>query len=506
MNIPVCVSSLLVATCALSAAAARLELGSPFANGAVLQCEKPVPVWGWADPGVRVTVTFAGQSKTARVGADGAWRVTLDPLTSSKEPRTLTVTAHPPEPSEPSKPSKLPKPSEFSISDVVVGEVWLCSGQSNMEFSLCSGAARVRDRDGALTAQMTDRPLVRYLNASTYTAAARPLARTSGRRQWERLSPKMLRRHGISAVGVYYALELYAALDVPVGILVAAWGGTAIAPWTPREGLVGKPDLADVLSNVPAADEADGKALAGRPTAIHNALVAPLAPYALRGIVWYQGESDRRDGTRYARKMQAYFDGMRQVFGDAGLKLYFCQVAPWRHGGPGYFDVRRQQAAFAHAEPDAEMVVTADLGNPDEIHPYEKAAVAKRLAAFALRNDYGWKDLACDYPTPVSAMAKGAVVSVRFAHGEGLALYNLTGRFDLNVELSGVDGVWRPARLAENPKAPLFAFPDGVLRVTAEGVPEPTRIRYLFDSGAFGALVNGVGLPAGPFLQSVRRE
>lgn len=481
-------------------AEARLALGSPFVRGAVLQREKPVPVWGWASPGDDVTVTFAGQMKTVRAGSDGAWHVTLDPLTASKEPRTLTVTA---QPSSSVERPKLAKPSELSIADVVVGEVWLCSGQSNMEFSLCSGAARVRDRDGFLTAQMTDRPFVRYLNASAYTAAARPQTRTAGRRFWERLTPQMLRRHGQSAVGVYYALELYAALDVPVGILVAAWGGTSIAPWTPREGLVGKPDLADVLAHVPAADAPDGKTLAGQPTAIYNALVAPLAPYALRGIVWYQGESDRRDGTRYARKMQAYFDGMRQVFGDAGLKLYFCQIAPWRHGGPGSFDVRCQQAAFAHAESNAEMVVTADLGNPDEIHPYEKAAVAKRLAAFALRNDYGWKDLACDFPAPVSATATGAVVSVRFAHGEGLALYNLTGRFDLNVELAGADGVWHPARLVEHPKAPLFAFPDGVLRVTAEGVPAPTRIRYLFDSGAFGALVNGIGLPAGPFERPV---
>jgi len=309
----------------------------------------------------------------------------------------------------------------------------------------------------------------------------------------------MLKRHGISAVGVLYALELYAALDVPIGIIAAAWGGTAIAPWTPREGLVGRPELADLLAKVPPADAPGGKKIAGEPTAIYNALVAPLAPYALRGIVWYQGESDRRDGKRYALKMKAYFDGMRQTFADPSLKLYFCQIAPWKHGGPGYFDVRCQQAKFAVEEPNAEMVVTADVGNADEIHPYEKSPVAKRLAAYALRNDYGWKDIACDYPTPVSATATGAVVCVRFDHGNGLALYNLTGKNDLNIELAGADGAFRAAKLVEEPKAPLFAFPDGEICVKAEGVGAPRRIRYLYDSGAFGALVNGVGLPVGPF-------
>jgi len=184
---------------------------------------------------------------------------------------------------------------------------------------------------------------------------------------------------------------------------------------------------------------------------------------------------------------------------DPSLKLYFCQIAPWKHGGPGYFDVRCQQAKFAAEEPNAEMVVTADVGNANEIHPYEKAPVAKRLAAYALRNDCGWKDIECDYPTPAAATSTGEVVCVRFDHGKGLALYNQTGKSDLDIELAGEDGVFHPAKLIEVPKAPLFAFQDDRICVKAEGVAVPRRVRYLYDSGAFGAVVNGVGLPAGPF-------
>lgn len=475
---------------------ARLELGSPFADHAVLQSGKPIPVWGWSDPGEEVLVTFAGQEKLSTVSGDGFWRVTLAPLPVSRESRKLTVAAGR---------SGHQWSKRIAVDDVLVGEVWLCSGQSNMEFSLCSGAARVRDRDGGLAAQMTDRPFVRYMNCSCYQVSAVPLSRAQFRCCWEKLTPNMLRRHGISAVGVYYALELYSALGVPVGIIAAAWGGTSIAPWIPREGLVGRSGLEDVLADIPSADAEASRKMA-KPTTIYNALVAPLVPYAMRGIVWYQGESDRRDAKRYALKMKAYFDGMREVFDDSSLRLYFCQIAPWKHGGPEYFDVRLQQAKFAEDEPCADMVVTADLGNADEIHPYEKAPVAKRLAAYALRNDYGWNNLECGYPTPVSATAIGAVVCVKFKNGKGLAIYNLNGKSELNVELAGSDGVFRQATLVEMPKAPSFALPDGELRVVADGIAAPERVRYLYDSGAFGAIVNGIGLPSGPFELQVTRS
>lgn len=478
----------LLCVAALSAEA-RLEFGSPFADHAVLQRGKTVHIWGWSDPGDAVTVTFAGQKETTTADGDGAWRVALKPMADSKEPRELTASS---------------QNASASISDVLVGEVWLCSGQSNMEFSLFSGAPRVRERDGGLTAQMTDRPFIRYMNGSAYQASATPLAKALTQRHWEKLTPGMLSRHGISAVGVLYALELYAALDVPVGIIAAAWGGTQISPWIPREGLQEKPGLEDVLAKIPPVGKGVDKKIAGEPTAIYNALVAPLAPYAMRGIIWYQGESDRRDGKRYAMKMNAYFDGMRHVFLDQSLKLYFCQIAPWKHGGPGYFDVRCQQAEFANMEANAEMVVTSDIGNADEIHPYEKAPVAKRLAAYALRNDYGWRNLRCDYPTPVSAISTGSVAVVRFKHGEDLAIYNMNGKFDLNVELAGPDGIFHRAKLIEEPKAPLFKLTDNELRVASDAVSKPTRIRYLFDSGAFGAIVNGFGLPVGPFELLIR--
>ena len=267
-------------------AEARLELGSPFVDGAVLQREKHVNVWGWADPSAQVKVTFAGQTKFAVAGADGKWLVALDPMVASKEPRRLTVST---------------STSSLGLEDVLVGEVWLCSGQSNMEFSLCSPGVRSRERDGYLTAQMTCRPDVRYLGASLYKTSSRPEAKTASPLTWQKFEPAFLTKPGASAIAVYYALELRTALDVPVGVIVAAWGGTDIAPWIPREGLESTKGLEDLAAYEPKFGDAFKKLdsmpnmtnASRQPTVMYNALVAPLAPYSVRGILWYQGESDR---------------------------------------------------------------------------------------------------------------------------------------------------------------------------------------------------------------------
>lgn len=474
-----------------------LELGSPFVDGAVLQREKPVRVWGWAEKGERVVVTFAGQERTCVAGADGRWETVLTPMAADATSRELVAES---------------ASGRLVVRDVVVGEVWLAAGQSNMEFSLCSDHPRMRDRDGGLTAQMTVRPLVRYMNVPR-KAALEPQRKSAAKLFWERFEPKLLSRHGVSAIGAYYALELYAALGIPVGIVSANWGGTDIAPWIPRLGLEGVPGLEDIAAWKPKApkdftdaDKTPTRTNSSRqPTLLYNGIVAPLVPYAFRGILWYQGESDRGDATRYALKMHAYFDGMRRVLRDPTLKLYFCQIAPWKHGSPTATEIREQQARFAMEEPNADMVVTADVGNMDEIHPYEKATVAKRLAAFALRNDYGWEDVKPWSPTPVGAVCEtGGVVAVTFDHAERLGVYRPDRKLDLDFEIAGSDGKFVPAKLLTPADPETFQFKDATLRLSADGVREPKQIRHQHRPPYFGALVNRTGLPCGPFTMAVR--
>lgn len=496
-----------VAVCAFAglpfSVEARLELGSPFVDGAVLQRGKSVNVWGWADPLAKVTVTFAGQSRSATADADGKWLVVLDPMSASKEPRVLSVSSQ----------SRNSSTSQLRVSDVLVGEVWLCSGQSNMEFSLCNTGVRAHERDGFLTAQMTHAPCLRYLGASLYKTSTKPQAKSPARLAWRKFEPEFLVRPGASAIAVHYALELYSALDVPIGVIVSAWGGTDIAPWIPREGLRATRGLEDLAAYEPK----DGTAFkkletmpnmtnsSRQPTVMYNALVAPLAPYSIRGILWYQGESDRGETGRYALKMHAYFDGMKTVFRDPSLKYYFAQIAYWKHGQHTWHEIRLQQAKFAAEEPNAEMVVTADVGNPDEIHPYDKKPVAKRLAAFALRNDYGFRDIRCDFPTFVEAeCVTGGVVRLTFKHAHELAVYNLTGRPDVNIDLAGADGAFKPAKIvSRSPKKRPNQFAGNELLVRADGVGEPKRVRYLAWPSSHGAIVNENGLPAGPFEGAV---
>jgi len=478
-----------------------LELGSPFVDGAVLQRDKPVRVWGFSAPGERVKVSFAGQIRECAADADGRWEAVLTPMPVDATSRELIAES---------------QSGRIVVRDVVVGEVWFAGGQSNMSFSLCGDNPRLRDRDGGLTAQMTVRPLIRYLGVPR-RAALEPQQKTAVKVAWERLEPNLLSRYEftsyVSAIGVYYALELYSALGVPVGIVSANWGGTDIAPWIPRVGLEGQKGIEDIAAwrpKAPAdftdADKSPTRTNATRqPTLLYNGMVAPIAPYAFRGIIWYQGESDRGDATRYALKMHAYFDGMRKVMKDPSLKLYFCQIAPWRSGSSTATEIREQQARFAMEEPNADMAVTADVGNMDEIHPYEKATVAKRLAAFALHNDYGWENVKPWSPTPVGAVCEtGGVVAVSFVHAEKLGVYRLDRQLDLDFEIAGADGKFVPAKLLTPADPTTFLFKEPTLRFVADGVPEPKKIRHQHRPPYFGALVNRTGLPSGPFTLDVR--
>ena len=482
-----------------------LKLGAPFADGVVLQRERAVPVWGWAEAGARIDVSFAGQTKSATAGADGKWRVSLDPLAASKDGRDFMVRSQ----------SDNPTISNQTIlHDVLVGEVWYVSGQSNAECPLWNNAKdgnnpRFRDGNGGLVAQMTYRPFVRMCYASDYRTSETPREEAPFAVKWEPFTPETLglgEGHGFSAIGAYYALELYAALDVPIGIVGSYWGGTRIEPWIPAEGFaaIGMDPLTDrTATTVPATGKP--RDVQQLPSRLWNEMVNPFAPMAMRGMIWYQGCSNSGDEpARYLRLMHGLYRGWSRKFENDAMRLYFVQLAPW--GGGGHPEFQQAQAAFAEQEPNAAIAVINDLGNLTDIHPNRKEDVARRLAVHALRRDYGFSAIEDDSPTLRNYRVEGDRFILTFDHAKGFYLYNEQYCSQSNAfEICGADGVWKPGRIHNFIRHKKDGTYRGgiaggnVLEVSADGVAEPRKLRYLYSRPWKGTLYNEVCLPLGAF-------
>jgi sialate O-acetylesterase len=272
---------------------AAVTFGAPFSDGCVLQRGRPVPVWGLASPGEEVKVVFADKSAVTHAGADGAWRVDLPALEASAEGREL-------------------KANGAIVRDVLVGEVWLASGQSNMAFPLRAGNPRGTDRGGALAAGMTRIPTLRYASVPP-RRADRP--RRDGRIVWHAAVPEELEKHAFSAVGFYFARELAQSLGVPVGVIGASVGATSIDSWIPAERFS--------FERSPRAGN--------DPSVYYNGMVAQIVPYASKGFVWYQGErnSDAREWPLYAAKLSVFFASWKEAFENEDLRIRLVQLAPW---------------------------------------------------------------------------------------------------------------------------------------------------------------------------------
>ncbi len=459
-------------------AEAKVDLALPFADHMVLQREMPVRVWGTADPGEKVSVRFAGQEVAAEADAKGAWRVELTPMEASREGRPLTVVG-----------SATAEP--VVVNDVLVGEVWFSSGQSNADVPIWGDWARYRDGRGALVLQKTRRPLVRLVYVK------RSFKKNGVKARWRTMTPDLYTDYMKkgerlpSAVGYYYALELFNALDVPIGLVDSSEGGTPIEEWTPRSEYESRPELADVLKK--------------RTSGLWEGMVAPFAPMAIRGFIWYQGCANRWSPKLYAEKMHALYDGWAKAFANPNLKLYYAQLAPYQQQTLG---IQLEQARFEREEKNAAMIVLSDAGNIHDIHPNDKQTVAERLALHALRRDYGF-ELRDNSPTLREWRIEGDAFVMTFNDADGWFAYSDKPAGAKGFEIAGEDGVYKPAEVRNYMMVPDKKDPSGKsvrylihenkLVVSAEGVKEPKRLRYLFTAPWKGTLYNESCLPLGPF-------
>lgn len=470
MKLPIALLALAVTTA--PALWADVTLSPIIGSHMVLQRDSACPVWGWADNDEEVTVEFAGQKQTAKPDAEGKWMVKLTPMKANATGTTMTISGK----------------NKIALDDVVVGEVWLCSGQSNMEFTV-GGVINAKDEIAAATDG-----LIRHIKISN-PPAQKPMDKVmSG--GWQAASPQTV--GGFTAVGYFFGREVKKELNVPIGLLGANWGGTRIEPWTPPSGFKAVPalkEIADALDTFPkmkkkkdgSGEEVDLQSA----LALFNGRIAPLVPYALRGALWYQGESNNGEGMLYLEKMRALIAGWRDVWQMPDMPFYFVQLAPYNYGGPQNAEklarIWEAQAAALQI-PHTGMAATVDVGNPKDIHPKNKQEVGRRLALWALTKTYGKTGIVYSGPMYKSVKFDGGKATVTFDFADGLK--SRDGQPLTWFKLAGEDHTWVDA------KAEIAG--DKVV-VTAEGVAKPVAVRFAFDQIAEPNLSNGAGLPASPF-------
>lgn len=480
---------------------AGIRLPAVFGDHMVLQRDRPVRVWGWADAGDVVTVSFGRHQATATAGADGRWQVELPAMAASGQGATMTIAAG-------------RAADRIELTDVLVGEVWLCSGQSNMQWP-------VRwSRDAEQEAAAADHPALRLFRIPQ-TRADEP--RSDVEAAWQLCTPATV--SDFSAVGYFFGRALQQELDAPIGLIQSAWGGTLAEAWTPRDA------LADVLPEaLRRADEAralfpqqradfearlaewqaaaeprpampippqDPAQSPHMPAVLFNGMIAPITPLSIRGAIWYQGESNVGRAAEYQALLAGMIQAWREAFDHPDLAFGVVQLANFLAAtdDPGaasdWAQLREAQRGVAHRVPRTGLAVTIDIGEADDIHPRNKQDVGDRLARWALHDVYG-RDIAFSGPTPVEAVAAGGRVRVRFEHAaNGLVLKDHSPR---GFALAGADGRWAWAD----------ATADGdSLLLHSDAVPAPTRVRYAWADNPPATLFNAAGLPASPFVIDV---
>ena len=465
---------------------ARAELNLPaiFGDNMVLQQQMAVPVWGWAAPNTKVTVTFAGQTKSTQAGADGKWLVKLGKLKATFTPQTLVVSAG----------------DTKTFTNVLVGEVWLGSGQSNMEkpIGLQRGQRPTLNAEQELAA--ANYPNIRIFKIEKMLSAT-PRTALEKFYGWQECSSNSLNTVSFSAAAYFFGREIHTNLNVPVGLIESSWGGTRIEPWTPPAGFESVPSLAHIKT----PDFGTNKIPNTAPTVLYNAMIAPITGYALRGALWYQGESNRGD-TNYDAKMSALVNGWRKVWNEGPFPFYFVQIAPFKYIKdmtnyvadtdplPRFWV---QQSRAARQIKNAGMIVTTDLVDDlNDIHPRDKATVGHRLALLALDETYD-REVASESPAFEKMKVVGNKAILEFEHTHG-GLISKDGQPLTWFTIAGADGKFVPAQATITGKE--------TVEVSAAGVEKPVAVRFAWHQLAQPNLFNKAGLPAEPFSTQVPVE
>ena len=475
---------------------ADVRVPALFGNHMVVQRDRPIHVWGWAAPGETVSVAFRGEAAVATASPEGRWSIYLEPAEAGG-PYDLAINGE----------------NSIRLTDILVGEVWLGSGQSNMDWPLekCNDAAR--------EVAAAQHPDIRYFKVAQSAAEAR---KDDVQGEWRIVTPETAGE--FSGIAYFFARHLHGELGVPFGVIQAAWGGTPAQAWTSSRALSGEPELAEYVAAFEARRDvvkpgydaafadwerraAEAEAAGGdappsparprtltpsqTPSWLFNGMIAPLTPYPMRGVIWYQGENNanRGEALLYRRLFRSLIEDWRREWGQGAFPFLFVQLASFAGVAEGsMWPELREAQSMALGLAGTGMAVTIDIGDSADIHPGNKQDAGLRLALAARAVAYGEQGLEFSGPMHRQTTRQGAALRLWFDHaGSGL---QSRGTPLAGFELAGPDGkfVKAEARIAGNS-----------VILTSPAVQAPAQARYAWGDDPEGNLINGAGLPASPF-------
>lgn len=480
----------------LASVNAEVKPHALFGDHMVLQQGKTIHVWGTADAGEKVTVQLAKQKKSTTADDSGEWKVALKKMAVGG-PYSMTISGK----------------NSITYNNVMLGEVWVCSGQSNMQWTVSNS------NNPDYEIKMANYPKIRLFSVPRVTAG-KPQQNVNA--EWQECNPSTI--PGFSAVAYFFGRELNTRLNVPIGLIHTSWGGTPAEAWTRQQELEDLPiaskiveDGKNKLANIPnqleklEQDYMDWKDRAAtaeyngdpvpeaprppddfrrhpwRPSGLYNAMIAPLIPYSIQGAIWYQGESNAGRAYQYRELFPTMIQSWRNAWDQGDFPFYFVQLANFKPGGGNWPELREAQT-MTLSLPNTGMAVTTDIGDPVDIHPRNKQDVGKRLALVALARDYG-HDIVYSGPMYKAMDKKGNSIALSFDHiGSGLVA--MGGELDGFI-IAGADKEFHPATAKIEG--------DAVI-VSSDAVSSPVAVRYAWtDNPEEANLFNKEGLPASSF-------
>jgi len=439
-------------------AQADVKLPKIFGDHMVLQQKAEVAIWGTAEAGEDVAVTLGTATGATKAGADGKWMAKLA-TPAAGGPHELVVKGK----------------NEVKFTDVMVGEVWICSGQSNMEWPVAAS------NDAQKEAAEATFPQIRMFKVA-HNPSEKPVEDVQG--NWNVCNPQTV--PAFSAVGYFFARHLHKELNVPVGMINTSWGGTICEAWTSHEALATDPDFAPILDRSKTFK-------AGNPNqaaVLFNGMLNPLVPFGIRGAIWYQGESNVSRAVQYRKLFPAMIGDWRKRFGQGDFPFLYVQLAPFKYGhNPVLLAEQWESQLKTLAVPNTGMCVTTDITAISDIHPKNKQDVGRRLALWALAKNYGKEGLVHSGPLYDSMAVDGNKIRVKFKHA-GTGLVAEGGKPLSHFTIAGEDQKFVAATATIEG--------DSVV-VTNDQVAKPVAVRFAWDQVAEPNFFNKEKLPASPF-------